>query len=278
MLLARRHSRARAGLPGGGGPTPFFSLRACREVCNATMVKRDQGVVKREPPREISCDACGHAKHPRAKKCNAPGCACECLQMHGGSKRKRARAAADAAKARSGAAGAPGGAWHPAQHRRVVHQAAFAAEAMHESRAVYAVLVARRCERTGAVVSETWGSEPWVAGELGGTTGVLEIVFRGHAARHIAAAPVLGLGDFEPVMESLRACGVASLAEKMREHNFDAAAFRALGAECASNAAFAEGALERMGVAAVGDRLKLMAAARAFAEATREEEEEEEEE
>jgi hypothetical protein len=33
-----------------------------------------------------------------------------------------------------------------------------------------------------------------------------------------------------------------------------------------------------MGVAAVGDRLKLMAAARVFAEATREEEEEEEEE
>ena len=53
--------------------------------------------MKREPPREISCDACGHAKHPRAKKCNAPGCACECLLMHGGSKRKRARAAADAA-------------------------------------------------------------------------------------------------------------------------------------------------------------------------------------
>ena len=107
----------------------------------------------------------------------------------------------------------------------------------------------------------------------------MEIVFRGHASRHIAAAPVRGLGDFEPVTESLRACGVGSdVAEKMREHNFDAAAFRALGTECASNAAFAEGALERMGVAAVGDRLKLMAAARAFAEATRDEEEEEEEE
>ena len=45
-----------------------------------------------------------------------------------------------------------------------------------------------------------------------------------------------------------------------------------------THAAFAEGALERIGVAAVGDRLKLMAAARAFADATREEEEEEEEE
>ena len=135
--------------------------------------------------------------------------------MHVGVKRKRVRAAADAAQKRVDEVGAPGGAWHPAQHRRVVHQAAFAAEAMHESRAVYAVLVARRCQRTGAIVSETWGSEPWVAGELGGTTGVLEIVFRGHAARHISAAPTPGLGDFEPVTESLRACGLASLAEKI---------------------------------------------------------------
>ena len=240
------------------------------------MTPRAQGGVKRVPPTEIKCDACGHTKHPRSRKCSAPGCACECLKMHVGVKRKRVRAAADAAQVRVDEVGAPGGAWHPAQHRRVVHQAAFAAEAMHESRAVYAVLVARRCERTGAIVSETWGSEPWVAGELGGTTGVLEIVFRGHAARHISAAPTRGLGDFEPVTESLRACGLASLAEKMRSANFDAAAFRALGAECASNAAFAESALERLGVATVGDRLKLMAAARAFAEGLGAEEEEEE--
>ena len=239
------------------------------------MPTRAQGGSKRVPPREIICDACGHAKHPRAKKCNAPGCACECLLMHGGSKRKRARAAADAIEMHPDADGAPGGSWHPSQHRRVVHQAAFAAEAMSRSRAVYAVLVARRCERTGAVVSETWGSEPWVAGELGGTTGVLEIVFRGHAARHIGAAPVRGLGDFEPVAESLRACGLASLADRMRDASFDAAAFRALGVECEANAAFAEGVLERMGVATAGDRLKLMAAARAFAEAPSVPEEEE---
>ena len=62
----------------------------------------------------------------------------------------------------------------------------------------------------------------------------------------------------------------------MRDANFDAAAFRALGTECAANAAFAEGMLERMGVATVGDRLKLMAAARAFAEAPSAEEGEEE--
>ena len=240
------------------------------------MTTRAQGGAKRVPPREIVCDACGHAKHPRAKRCAVPGCACECLKMHVGLKRKRARAAADAIEMHPDADGAPGGSWHPSQHRRVVHQAAFAAEAMSKSRAVYAVLVARRCERTGAVVSETWGSEPWVAGELGGTTGVLEIVFRGHAARHIGAPPTRGLGDFEPVTESLRACGLASLADRMRDANFDAAAFRALGTECAANAAFAEGVLERMGVATVGDRLKLMAAARAFAEAPSAEEGEEE--
>ena len=53
------------------------------------------------------------------------------------------------------------GTWNFAQHRRVIHQAKFAAECMSRCRAVYAVLVAHRLE-SGGIASELWGSAPWV--------------------------------------------------------------------------------------------------------------------
>ena len=197
-------------------------------------------------PGEILQTPAGTRSTP-SEEVHAPGWR---LQMHGGSKRKRARAAADAAKARL----APPARRAARGTRRstVGSCTAASAEAMHESRAVYAVLVARRCERTGAVVSETWGSEPWVAGELGGTTGVLEIVFRG-TPRGTRRAPVLGLGisSSDGVAPRVRR-RVVRPGKNARAQFSTLAAFRALGAECASNAAFAEGALERMGVAAVG--------------------------
>ena len=133
------------------------------------------------------------------------------------------------------------------------------------------MLVARRCERTGAIVSETWGSEPWVAGELGGTTGVLEIVFRGHAARHQRGAHA-GLGDFEPVTE--RSARAASSLAEMREANPTPPRSAARGGVRVERGVRGERA-GTFGVATVGDRLKLMAAARAFAEGLGAEEEEE---
>jgi hypothetical protein len=180
--------------------------------------------------------------------------------MHVGLKRKRTKERID----ETGALRV--GEWQQSQYRRVIHQASFAAECMPKSRAVFCVLSARRCETTGAVITETWGTEPWVAGELGGKTGVLEIVFRGHAARHIGAEPVHGLGDFEPVVRALRSLNLASLREAFAEANFDASAFAALGRETEKNPEFADRTLERLGVSNVGDRLKLMALARRHAE------------
>ena len=78
------------------------------------------------PPTEVQCGVCGHWKHPRAAKCKTEGCTCECLKMHKGIKKKRQHAAIEAAD----------GDWNPAQHRRVIHQAKFAAECMSKSRAV----------------------------------------------------------------------------------------------------------------------------------------------
>ena len=126
---------------------------------------------KTVPPKEVQCGVCGHWKHPRAAKCKSEGCACECLKMHKGIKKKRQHAAIEAAD----------GEWNPAQHRRVIHQAKFAAECMSKSRAVYAVLVAHRTP-SGVVASDVWGSEPWVENELAGKTGALEIIFKARAS------------------------------------------------------------------------------------------------
>ena len=123
------------------------------------------------PPTEVQCGVCGHWKHPRAAKCKTEGCTCECLKGFKGIKKKRQHAAIEAAD----------GHWNPAQHRRVIHQAKFAAECMSKSRAVYAVLVAHRTP-SGAVTSDVWGSEPWVENELAGKTGALEIIFKARAS------------------------------------------------------------------------------------------------
>ena len=67
---------------------------------------------KRAPPSSIQCPNCGHWKHPRASKCKENGCQCDCVNYQRGIKKKRQRAAIDAAD----------GEWHSATHRRVIHQ------------------------------------------------------------------------------------------------------------------------------------------------------------
>lgn len=227
------------------------------------MPPRAQGGVKRVPPTEISCDACGHQKHPRSLKCKEPGCQCECLKQHVGVKRKRK--AESMAKGMDEAGTETHGGWRMATHKKVVHQASFAAGCMFKSRAVYAVLCARFCENQNAVVTETWGSEPWVAGELLGKTGVLEILFRQHASRHIGSEPLDGLGDYDKVLEVLRQVGLGALFEQFISAKFDAASFVALGK---LDSAFADVTLRTLGVNAAGDRLKLIGMAKRYGEGT----------
>jgi hypothetical protein len=224
------------------------------------MPPRPQGGVKRAPPSEISCAACGHLKHPRSLKCKNLECQCECLQMHLGVKRKKKAET----RAKNENADETFGTWHSGTHKKITLQASFAAERMWKSRAVYAVLAARFCEHTNSVVTECWGSEPWVGGELLGKTGVLEIVFRQHAQAHIGTEPLDGLGDFAKVREVLTQAGLGALFPQFVAARFDAAAFSALGR--LKDHAFADGALCKMGVDTVGDRLKLFDMARLFAE------------
>lgn len=61
-----------------------------------------------------------------------------------------------------------------------------------------------------------------------------------------------GVGDYEPVMEALRRYGLAHFGAQFRADGVDAAAFRSLG----------EAHLTRLGITSVGDRIKVLEAAR----------------
>jgi hypothetical protein len=203
---------------------------------------------KRAPPTSIQCLACTHWKHPRASKCKEEGCACDCGSHQRGVKKKRQRAAIEAAD----------GEWHSATHRRVIHQAKFAADCMQKSKAVYAVWVAYQNHATGAVHTDMWGSAPWVEKELGGKVGIVDIIWKAKAAQHLttAAATVDGLGEYEPVMAALGKYGLEHLRGVFRDNKIDAVAFRHI----------TENMLANMGVEQLGDRIKLLNAAREVGE------------
>ena len=150
------------------------------------------------------------------------------------------------------------GTWNFAQHRRVIHQAKFAAECMSRCRAVYAVLVAHRLE-SGGIASELWGSAPWVENELAGQTGALELIWKGKAAQHLSRPRNEGVGEYDVVFESLRRDGLGHLCETFRANGVDDAAFRALGGE---EQTAADKHLRDMGVEGVGERVKILDAAR----------------
>ena len=247
--------RAR-GSRGGAGPTPpFATLVPCGPLRRHAP---GAGRVKRVPPTEITTPAGTEA--PRSLKCS-PGRVRVPEDARRGE--ARARAAADAAQKRVDEVGAPGGAWHPAQHRRVAHQAAFAAEAMHESRAVYASQ-ARRCERTGAIVSETWGASPGLRASSAGRRAYWRSCSGARRAAHQRGAHA-GSGGFRAGAESPG--GVWSPSKNARSES-----------RRRSGRSVERGARERAGTFGRrhgGDRPKPAAAARAFAEGLGAEEEEE---
>ena len=89
-------------------PTGTTTIMPAMPV-NEVVVAEDK---KRMPPTEIQCANCTHWKHPRASKCKEEGCQCDCVNYQRGIKKKRQRAAIEAAD----------GEWHSATHRRVIHQ------------------------------------------------------------------------------------------------------------------------------------------------------------
>jgi len=210
-------------------------------VAAAVPVPVEEEKRKRIPPTSIQCMACKHWKHPRASKCKIEGCLCDCVKYQKGLKKKRQHAAIEAAD----------GEWHSAQHRRVIHQARFAADCMQKSKAVYAVWVAYM-NTNGTVQTDMWGSAPWVEKELGGKTGIVEIIWKAKAMQHLVEHAVDGIGEFGPVMQALKKYNLQHLQPRFKENNIDACAFRNITNEF----------LESIGVSAMGDRIKLLEAAK----------------
>ena len=78
------------------------------------------------------------------------------------------------------------------------------------------------------------------------------LVSQGKAAQYLSKEVSEGVGDYEPVMEALRRYGLAHFGAQFRADGVDAAAFRSLG----------EAHLTRLGITSVGDRIKVLEAAR----------------
>ena len=74
-------------------PTGTTTIMPAMPV-NEVVVAEDK---KRMPPTEIQCANCTHWKHPRASKCKEEGCQCDCVNYQRGIKKKRQRAAIEAA-------------------------------------------------------------------------------------------------------------------------------------------------------------------------------------
>ena len=128
---------------------------------------------------------------------------------------------------------------------------------MQKSKAVYAVWVAHHNPVTNTVTTDLWGSAPWVEKELGGKAGICEIIWKAKAMQHLTSRTVDGLGEYGPVFAALKRYELTHLEGKFRENKVDVVAFRVI----------TDAMLASMGVNEIGDRIKLLEAARELREA-----------
>lgn len=129
---------------------------------------------------------------------------------------------------------------------------------MAKSGVVYGLWTAYK-DRDGKVKTLSWGSEPWVEKELCGKSGIVDVLWRTKATHFLAGDdhPLAGVDAYAPVNDALERYGLSHLAKTFKKNRVDAAAFVNLD----------EDALARLGVDAVGDRAKLLDAARRMASA-----------
>ena len=129
---------------------------------------------------------------------------------------------------------------------------------MAKSGVVYGLWTAYK-DRDGKVKTSSWGSESWVEKELCGKSGIVDVLWRTKATHFLAGDdhPLAGVDAYAPVNDALERYGLTHLAKTFKKNRVDAAAFVNLD----------EDALSRLGVDAVGDRAKLLDAARRMASA-----------
>lgn len=129
---------------------------------------------------------------------------------------------------------------------------------MAKSGVVYGLWTAYK-DRDGKVKTSSWGSEPWVEKELCGKSGIVDVLWRTKATHFLAGDdhPLAGVDAYAPVNDALERYGLTHLAKTFKKNRVDAAAFVNLD----------DDALARLGVDAVGDRAKLLDAARRMASA-----------
>ena len=137
-------------------------------------------------------------------------------------------------------------------------QIKFASELMAKSGVVYGLWTAYK-DRDGKVKTSSWGSESWVEKELCGKSGIVDVLWRTKATHFLAGDdyPLAGVDAYAPVNDALERYGLSHLAKTFKKNRVDTAAFVNLD----------EDALARLGVDAVGDRAKLLDAARRMASA-----------
>ena len=130
---------------------------------------------------------------------------------------------------------------------------------MAKSGVVYGLWTAYK-DRDGKVKTLSWGSEPWVEKELCGKSGIVDVLWRTKATHFLAGDdhPVEGVDTYAPVNDALERYGLSHLAKTFKKNRVDAAAFANLDDDM----------LVRLGVDAVGDRAKLLDAARRMAAAS----------
>ena len=245
-----------------------------------------------KPPSQVQCPNCGHWKHPRSLSCKEPGCGCDCAKHQRGIRKKRQFAQIASSD----------GQWDGTVQRRLIHQVndpppgfgtsileitrettttnpaehdppprltrahspsprsqiKFASELMAKSGVVYGLWTAYK-DRDGKVKTSSWGSESWVEKELCGKSGIVDVLWRTKATHFLAGDdhPLVGVDAYAPVNDALERYGLSHLAKTFKKNRVDAAAFVNLD----------EDALARLGVDAVGDRAKLLDAARRMASA-----------
>ena len=245
-----------------------------------------------KPPSQVQCPNCGHWKHPRSLSCKEPGCGCDCAKHQRGIRKKRQFAQIASSD----------GQWDGTVQRRLIHQVTllpvsahrssrlptkqqrrippnttlpldspvfipyssphsqikFASELMAKSGVVYGLWTAYK-DRDGKVKTSSWGSESWVEKELCGKSGIVDVLWRTKATHFLAGDdhPLVGVDAYAPVNDALERYGLSHLAKTFKKNRVDAAAFVNLD----------EDALARLGVDAVGDRAKLLDAARRMASA-----------
>ena len=248
---------------------------------DGAIVAGSGGKPRVKPPSQVRCPNCGHWKHPRSLSCKEPGCGCSCAKHQQGIRKKRQFAQIASSD----------GQWDGTVQRRLVHQVTllpdsthrprlptkqqrripprpspsthprspsraqikFASELMAKSGVVYGPWTAYK-DRDGKVKTLSWGSEPWVEKELCGKSGVVDVLWRTKATHFLAGDvdPIVGVDAHAPVNDALARYGLSHLAKTFKKNRVDAAAFVALD----------DDALVRLGVDAVGDRAKLLDAAR----------------